>query len=72
MSDKKKKPEEYILEIQLACAKLGWNIGITNEDDLSGLIIGKTSFIKEVVSQLEEIEEYEIWSCPEKDDKLLH
>jgi len=61
---KKKTPEEIVVDIQKACQELGLHIGLKDQDNLSGLIIGKIEFIQEVLAQLDDADDYEIWGHP--------
>jgi hypothetical protein len=67
-----KNPEDYILDIQKACAELGWDICIENKDAVQGLVIGTDNYVTSVVSQLDDGDDYEIWSYPSEDNSNLH
>jgi len=64
----KKKPEEYITDIQEACSALGWHIALSDANNVQGLVIGLASYLKDTVSQLDDGKEYEIWTSSGVDD----
>jgi hypothetical protein len=72
MEKKKKEPEEYIIDIQEACSELGWDICIQDKNKVQGLVIGAEAYISEVIGQLEDGHDYEIWSYPTEDNPNLH
>lgn len=66
MDEEEKTAEEYVIDIQKACASLGWVIAMNgHKDGVKGLVIGRADYINEIVDQLENHEEYEIWAQPE-------
>lgn len=79
MSDKKnetkkeKTPEDYVLDIQEACSHLGWHIGMKDgTKGISGLIVGSFKYLTKTIEQLEDGDEYDIWSKPTGEKKQLH
>lgn len=48
------KTEELIMQIANAAHQLGWTIALPNndEEDLQGLIIGKDSYVNNILSYL--------------------
>lgn len=71
--NKDKTPEDYVLDIQEACSHLGWHIGMKDgTKGISGLIVGSLGYLKKTIEQLEDGEEYDIWSKPASDEDRLH
>jgi len=69
-----KTPEDLIIDIQAACAELGWCIALKeDEDHVSGLVVGTLDYIKEILTGMEDGEDYEIWvHGGDADDEQLH
>lgn len=60
----KKTPEELINDIQEACKALGWNIGMdSSKKIIKGLIIGENKYVESVITQLQEVDGYEIFAA---------
>lgn len=69
----KKTPEDLIADIKSACDLLGWRVAICGAENLvNGLIVGDLDYIKETVSQLENLDEYEISAEVEHANTELH
>jgi len=69
----KKTPEEIVIDIQDACKELGWQIAMNDSSSgISGLIIGQQEYVENVVGQLEDIDEYSIFSYDQVDNTSLH
>lgn len=68
--DEEKSAEEIVVDIQNACAKLGWNIALIDADNVHGLIIGRNNYVANVISQLEE--DYDIYNYPGSEDQKVH
>jgi len=68
----KKTPEQLIIDIQMACQELGWQIAMENKDRVNGLLIGNPDYVEETLRELPNGEEYEIWETPMDDSSELH
>ena len=69
--NKKKRPEEYIHDIQKACAALGWCIAMNDTTEIvSGLIIGENRHVDGLLKNLENGHEYQIWQKAAEDTQL--
>lgn len=69
-----KTPEELFLQIQEACAELGWLIAMDGADDgvITGIITGQGAFVSEIVEQLETSDNYEIYEHGSQESGGLH
>lgn len=69
----KKTPEDIVNEIQEACSLLGWHISMNeSQDTVRGLIIGQAQYVQEVIAQLEDNEEYSVYSSSAAADTDKH
>lgn len=60
---KKLTPEQLVNEIQDCCKQLGWHISMDESSPgVSGLIIGEFEFVNGIVDQLEEQDNFSIYS----------
>lgn len=58
-----KSPEEIFDLIREACAKLGWDIAMDmSHPGITGAILGIREYVDSIVSQLNEEENYDIYS----------
>lgn len=70
-SKKNKTPEEHVLDIQNSCGELNWCIAMYEKDEgIHGLIIGNYNYIKEIVNQIDDGREYDIWIKPNINEQL--
>ena len=68
-----KTPEQLVLDIQDACKELGWHIGMDeSESGVRGLVIGDFDYVNEIVEQLNEVDNYSIYSNGEEAETDLH
>jgi len=59
---KEKTPEELVNDIRDACAALGWDISMNDTNSaIDGLIIGRSEYVADVVSQLDDADDYSIY-----------
>lgn len=66
-------PEDQVTKIQEACSELEWYIAMNDSDSgVKGLIIGNQEFVAEIVEQLDDAVEYQIWGRPTADNGELH
>ena len=66
-----KSAEDYIYQIQEACAALGWVIAMNDENEhVQGLVIGTQEFVTELVENLND--SFEVWEKAEGSDEGLH
>lgn len=71
MDNDEKSPEDFLDEIKRACTALGWEVGMNEvQPGVRGLIIGQRKFVEEVVEQLGDFEEYEIYEIAPEDAGL--
>lgn len=69
----KKTPEEIIQDIREACESLGWNIAMNESSNtVRGLVIGQFDYVEEIVEQIQDTDEYSIYSPSEPLDTDLH
>lgn len=64
-NDKALTPEEQVQKIQEACTELEWYIALNDDnDEVKGLIIGNIEYIKNIIEQLDDMDEYQVWGRP--------
>lgn len=68
-----KTPEQYVHDIQEACAHLGWCIAMDDsKKEISGLVIGNLDYVNKLLKQIINGEEYDIWAKSSKTSEELH
>ena len=67
-------PEASFLELSEACAELGWVIAMNESDNgsISGVIVGTYDYVVEVMNQLDDPDEYEIYEHGPQTEKGYH
>jgi len=69
----KKTPEEIVNDIQEACKLLGWNLAMNESSPgIRGLVIGQPDFVEEVISSLEDSEDFAIYAASQTVQSEMH
>ena len=68
-----KNPNEHVIDIQRSCANLHWFVAMNDKKDgVQCLIVGKLDAINDIIAQLEDGDEYEIWADPSLVPNEIH
>jgi len=72
MSNKEK--DDFIFKLQELCSKIEYLIAFKSDenDNVKGFIIGNTEFLKDIIADLPDAEDYEIYQLDPKTDTELH
>lgn len=58
----KKSKTDLFAELAKICEQLGWSIAIDSEDNVNGAIIGSLEYIQDIALQLDNAEEFELFT----------
>ena len=66
--------DDLIFKLQEICVQLNYLIAFKSDDNgnVAGFIIGSVEFLEDVMADLPDAEDYEIWQLDPKTDKELH
>lgn len=63
---KRKTAEDIVNDIQKACSLLGWAIAMDDsKDGVSGLVIGRSEFVEEIIDSLDNKDDFSIYQTGE-------